>query len=81
MLGLQGTNAAARRSLPERLWREGTTKPSLNETEIGSEKLDGDWHGGCRGEAALIYDNEQTVVHSEESSLMRGVHINQVECL
>ena len=56
-------------------------KPALDEVEILSGKLDGVWHDGWRGYAPFVYDNEQTVVHSEEFVTDEGVHINQVECL
>jgi len=56
-------------------------KPALDEVEILSEKLDEVWHDGWRGYAPFVYENEQTVVHSEEFVTDDGVHINQVECL
>ena len=56
-------------------------KPVLDEVEILSEKLEEVWHDGWRGYAPFVYDNEQTVVHSEEFVTDDGVHINQVECL
>jgi transposase-like protein len=56
-------------------------KPALDEVEILSGELDEVWHDGWRGYAPFVYDNEQTVVHSEEFVTDDGVHINQVECL
>ena len=56
-------------------------KPALDEVEILSGELDEVWHDGWRGYAPFVYDNEQTVVHSEEFVTDEGVHINQVECL
>ncbi|TSD09236.1 IS1595 family transposase [Haloglomus irregulare] len=56
-------------------------KPALDEVEILSGKLNDVWHDGWRGYAPFVYDNEQTVVHSEEFVTDDGVHINQVECL
>jgi len=56
-------------------------KPALDEVEILSGELDELWHDGWRGYAPLVYDNEQTVVHTEEFVTDDGVHINQVECL
>jgi len=32
-------------------------------------------------DAPFVYDNEQTVIHSEEFVTDDGAHINQVECL
>jgi hypothetical protein len=56
-------------------------KPALDEVEILSGKFDEVWHDGWRGYAPLVYENEQTVGHSEEFVTDEGVHINQVECL
>jgi transposase-like protein len=56
-------------------------KPALDEVEILSGELDEVWHDGWRGYAPFVYDNEQTIVHSEEFVTDDGVHINQVECL
>mgnify|MGYP000321381269 FL=1 len=56
-------------------------KPALDEVEILSEKLEEVWHDGWRGYAPFVYENEQTVVHSEEFVTDDGIHINQVECL
>ena len=56
-------------------------KPALDEVEILSGELDEVWHDGWRGYAPFVYENEQTVVHSEEFVTDEGVHINQVECL
>ena len=66
---------AERGAQPEEL------KPALDEVEILSGKLDEVWHDGWRGYAPFVYDNEQTVVRSEEFVTDDGVHINQVECL
>jgi transposase-like protein len=66
---------AERGAQPEEL------KPALDEVEILSEKLDEVWHDGWRGYAPFVYENEETVVHSEEFVTDDGVHINQVECL
>ena len=56
-------------------------KPALDETEILSEKIDELWHDEWRGYAPLVYENEQTVVHTEEYVAEDGVHTNQVGCL
>ena len=40
-------------------------KPALDEVEIFSGKLDEIWYDGWRGYAPLIYEDEQTAVHSE----------------
>jgi hypothetical protein len=56
-------------------------KPALDEVEIPSGKLNEIWHDGWRRFAPLVYDNEQTVVHTEEFVTDDGVHINQVERL
>ena len=56
-------------------------EPVLDETEILSGKIDELWHDGWRGYAPFVYENEQTVIHSEEFVTEEGVHINQVECL
>ena len=66
---------AERGAQPEEL------KPALDEVEILSGELDEVWHDGWRGYAPFVYENEQTVVHSEEFVTDEGVHINQVECL
>lgn len=41
-------------------------KPALDEVEILSGKLDGVWRDGWRGYEPFVYENEQTIVHSEE---------------
>ena len=46
-----------------------------------SEELEEVWHDGWRGYASFVYENEQTVVHSEEFVTDDGAHINRVECL
>jgi len=56
-------------------------KPALDEVEILSSRLEEVWHGGWRGYAPLVYDDERVVNHSEEFVTDDGVHINQVECL
>jgi hypothetical protein len=56
-------------------------KPAIDEVEILSGQLDEVWHDGWRGYAPLDYEDEHTVVHSEEFVTDDGVHINQVECL
>jgi transposase-like protein len=56
-------------------------KPAIDEVEIFSGELDEVWHDEWRGYAPLVYENEQTVVHTEEFVTDDGVHINQVECL
>ena len=56
-------------------------KPALDEVEILSGELNELWQDGWRGYAPLVYDNEQTVVHTEEFVTDDGVHITQVECL
>jgi len=56
-------------------------EPVLDETEILSGKIDELYHDGWRGYAPFVYENEQTVIHSEEFVTDEGVHINQVECL
>ena len=42
--------------------------PGGNEYEV--------WHDGWRGYAPFVYDNEHTVVHSEEFVTDEGVYIN-----
>ena len=39
------------------------------------------WHEEGRWYAPLVYENERTVVHTEEYVTEHGVHTNQVECL
>ena len=56
-------------------------KPAIDEIEILSGELDEAWHDEWRGYAPLVYENEQTVVHTEEFVTDDGVHINQIECL
>jgi hypothetical protein len=56
-------------------------RPALDEVEILSEKLGEVCHDGWRGYTPFVYENEQTVVHSEEFVTDDGVHINQIECL
>jgi hypothetical protein len=56
-------------------------RPALDETEILSGKIDELWRDEWRGYAPLVYENERTVVHTEEYVTEDGVHTNQVECL
>lgn len=56
-------------------------KSALDEVEILSGKRDKVWHDGWRGYAPLVYENEQTVVHTEEFVTDECIHINQVEGL
>ena len=56
-------------------------RPAADEIEILSRKLDEVWHDGWRGYAPLVFETEQTVVHSEGFVTNDGAHINQVECL
>lgn len=56
-------------------------RPAADEVEILSTKLDEVWHDGWRGYAPLVFETEQTVVHSEGFVTDDGAHVNQVECL
>ena len=56
-------------------------RPALDETELLFGKIDGLCHDEWRGYAPLVYENERTVVHTEEYVTEDGVHTNQVECL
>ena len=56
-------------------------RSALDETEILSGRIDELWHDEWRGYAPLVYENERTVVHTEEYVTEHGVHTNQVECL
>lgn len=56
-------------------------KPTLDEIEILSSKIDELWHDEWSGYAPLVYEHEQTVVHTDEFVTEDGVHINQIECL
>src|SRR5699024_2716772 len=56
-------------------------RPALDKTEILSGKIDELWHDEWRIPAPLVYENERTVVHTEEYVTEDGVHTNQVECL
>ena len=56
-------------------------RSALDETEILSGRIDELWHDEWRIPAPLVYENERTVVHTEEYVTEDGVHTNQVECL
>jgi len=49
-------------------------KPGLDEIEILSGKLDEVWHDGWAGCAPLVYENEYTIVHSEEFVTDEDLH-------
>lgn len=66
---------------PERGAQPEKLKPALDGVEILSRNLDKVWHAGWRVPAPLVYEDEQTVIHSEKFVTDEVVHINQVECL
>jgi hypothetical protein len=66
---------AERGAKPEEL------RPAADEGEILSTEFDQVWHDGWRGYAPLVFENEQTVFHSEGFVSDEGAHVNQVECL
>ena len=56
-------------------------RPALDETEMLSGKIEELWHDEWCGYAPLVYENERTVIHTEEYVIKDGVHTNQVEYL
>ncbi len=56
-------------------------KPAIDEIEVLSGELEEVWHDEWRGYSPLVYEHEETVVHTDEFVTDEGVHINQVECL